>query len=61
MVVVVVPSIPTSDGAAAAATTAASPPTEWNTSVQIWVNGEPITIANPDPKMTLLEYLRESR
>jgi aerobic-type carbon monoxide dehydrogenase small subunit (CoxS/CutS family) len=29
--------------------------------VQIWVNGEPITIANPDPKMTLLEYLRESR
>lgn len=45
------------EGAAAAR----DPPTQWATSVQIWLNGEAITIENPDPKTTLLEWLREDR
>ena len=39
-------------------TAAASAPVPWSTSLNFWVNGEAISISNPSPSLTLLEWLR---
>ncbi len=49
----------------AAATATASAPASasglpvWENTISFFLNGEPVTVTNPDPKMMLVEYIRE--
>jgi hypothetical protein len=36
-------------------------PTVWTSDITFWVNGELVTVSNPDPAVTLLDWLRESK
>ena len=35
--------------------------TTWSTDLHFWVNGEAVTVTNPDPAITLLDWLREAK
>ena len=52
------PAAPPAAAAVAAAAAAAAPPT-WNSMLMFYLNGKKVEIENPDPKMLLVDYLRD--